>query len=473
MFKKSIVALAVAGIAGNALAAADLAGGVTTRTVSVEGVTTATKVAAPAVSITLGAEYTVGDILTLTFTGADLDTTALPASLNPTLVDGADTMTLGLLNATTTQATYRVTELTYDGLNAETTIGATVDFTAETHLIFDKADLLASGSVSATYAAETSTGVALDTPAGTDGTAVLLDTQDQFSASVTTAFDATIDVNQNRLAFDDGTGVTTDGIVITPVNDAAGVVYDATPTNMIYTIYGDWSILDDDPDTAGVQLNNAAAITIVGGGTLTSVDAEKIIVEHAGVAAQTVTVDVSDDALTAGAVAPAALAEQDFTVDVEVEFTDHGTDSDSTNVAGAVAGDSALLSGGAAGDWGLNGSVVEVPYVPFGPVTQPIIRHTNTGTQTGDITLRYMVEGEHTAWQDAGLLVSAAAPGVRNLLSEVSSTLATEGYDAATTGFKVALEFTTNVPNGDVTMTVGAKFSNQVDTDRLTVGTFN
>jgi hypothetical protein len=474
MFKKTLLALAVTGLAGNAMAAADLAGGVTTRTVSVEGAGSLTQVAAPAVVLTFGAEYTVGDFLIFTFAGADLDTTVLPTSVNPVnTADANDTMTLGLINSSTTSATYRVTELTFDGSNAETTVGATVTFAAEADLLFDAADVLASGSVSVTYNATTSTGLALDTPAGTDGTATLIDTSTQVTAVVTTPFAETIDVEQDRLAFVDGSDAkTTDLILVTPTNDSASTEYDATVTGITYTINGDFSILDDDADTAGVQLNNAAAITIGGGGSLTSVDATSIVVDHAGVAAQTITIDVSDDATNANATAVMALAEQTFTVDVNVQYTDHGTDEDSTNPGVSVAtADSDALSGATGGGWDLNGSVVDVPYMPFGPATQPIIRHTNNGTQTGDISLRYMVEGVDSTWQDGGVLVADAGPGVRNLLTPVKAALLADGYDSAASGFKATLEITTNVPDLEVTVFAAAKVTTS-DSDRLTVGAF-
>lgn len=125
------------------------------------------------------------------------------------------------------------------------------------------------------------------------------------------------------------------------------------------------------------------------------------------------------------------------------------------------------------GEWTLNGSVVEVPYIPFGPNTQPIIRHTNTGAQTGDISVRYMVEegnglAQTHVWKSLGVLVEDAEPGVRNLLSEITTALEAElGQDK----FKVALEITTNVPGDDVTVFAAAKISAEGQ-DRLTIGAF-
>lgn len=125
------------------------------------------------------------------------------------------------------------------------------------------------------------------------------------------------------------------------------------------------------------------------------------------------------------------------------------------------------------GEWTLNGSVVEVPYIPFGPNTQPIIRHTNTGAQTGDISVRYMVEegnglAQTHVWKSLGVLVEDAEPGVRNLLGVITDALEAElGQDK----FKVALEITTNVPGDDVTVFAAAKVSAEGQ-DRLTIGAF-
>ncbi|GAB0111515.1 hypothetical protein [Pseudoalteromonas distincta] len=126
------------------------------------------------------------------------------------------------------------------------------------------------------------------------------------------------------------------------------------------------------------------------------------------------------------------------------------------------------------GEWTLNGSVVEVPYMPFGPSTQPIIRHTNTGAQTGDISVRYMVEElggvyvQDNTWQSLGVIVEDAKPGVRNLLTPISDALKAKlGGDK----FKVALEITTNVPGDDVTVYAAAKVTAEGQ-DRLTIGAF-
>lgn len=122
----------------------------------------------------------------------------------------------------------------------------------------------------------------------------------------------------------------------------------------------------------------------------------------------------------------------------------------------------------ALGEWTLNGSVVEVPYMPFGPNTQPILRHTNTGVQTGDISARYIIEGVNTTWQSVGVVVEDAEPGLVNLLTPVLDAIQA---DSGLTQGKVAIEITTNVPGDDVTVFAAAKI-NSSDSDRLTIGAF-
>ncbi|CAH9052746.1 hypothetical protein PSECIP111951_00681 [Pseudoalteromonas holothuriae] len=157
--------------------------------------------------------------------------------------------------------------------------------------------------------------------------------------------------------------------------------------------------------------------------------------------------------------ATTAIAESTYTASINL--------ADANKVALNVATDAEVAK------WTLNGSVVNVPYIPFGPNTQPIIRHTNKGVQTGDISLRYMVEGssgntETNTWKSLGVIVDDAKPGVRNLLDIVTEKLTAE---LGTDKFKVALEITTNVPKEDVTVFAAAKITAEGQ-DRLTIGAF-
>ncbi|PHI38633.1 hypothetical protein CBQ28_03700 [Pseudoalteromonas sp. GCY] len=162
-----------------------------------------------------------------------------------------------------------------------------------------------------------------------------------------------------------------------------------------------------------------------------------------------------------------ALSETTYTA--SIDFINNKTaDNTTSDVALNVVTDAEVAQ------WTLNGSVVNVPYIPFGPNTQPIIRHTNKGVQTGDISVRYMVEGssgntETNEWKPLGVIIEDAKPGVRNLLDIITEKLTAElGNDQ----FKVALEITTNVPKEDVTVFAAAKITAEGQ-DRVTIGAFN
>jgi hypothetical protein len=464
MFKKSLIALALTTASVGAFAAADITGTVETE-FSLEGSASLAAVTAADLDVDLGAEYSVGDILTFTFSGGDVDTSTAPANYT-TNGANAGSVTVGLLNTSADTLTYRVTEVVAGG----TTIGETILLTG---IEFDRDAVAAAGAVTVTYAAETDSGVSIDS--GSTSSTDLFTVTSQFTLDRATDddFDATIDVEEQRLQFDDNDVI--DVVDITIESDTAlTFAVDILDTTVDLTLNGNFNYLDDDADTAGVQLPGAASINLTGAATgngAGTIAADGMSVSWTGltIAAVTDTLTVTID--SEGAVAAYAdevIPVQSFTADITVDYDDFGDaeGGGGTQAAGSVDAASEL----AVGMWDLNGSVVEVPYMPMGPITQPFLRHTNDGSQTGDITLRYMVEGEHTSYQDGGTLVSQAAPGVTNLLSEINAALVADGFDASASGFKVALEITTNVPADDVKVTAGAKFTNQENTDRLSIG---
>jgi hypothetical protein len=124
------------------------------------------------------------------------------------------------------------------------------------------------------------------------------------------------------------------------------------------------------------------------------------------------------------------------------------------------------------GEWTLNGSVVTIPYMPFGPNTKAILRHTSTSTQVGDITVRYILEDLDPAngdnWVSVGEVETDVANGVLNITSQVMDAIIA---DAGVEKGKVAIEITTNVPAEDVTVYAAYNVKNSAD-DRGFVGTF-
>ncbi|MFD2168194.1 hypothetical protein ACFSJY_18200 [Thalassotalea euphylliae] len=153
-----------------------------------------------------------------------------------------------------------------------------------------------------------------------------------------------------------------------------------------------------------------------------------------------------------------SLNEQTFTAKLDI--------TDDSAAAGAGY-DATVLEATVAGEWNLNGSVVTVPYMPFGPNTRVIMRHTNTGVQEGAVTVRYMLEGESTNWVSVGE-VAQSSRGVMDIRDAVIDAIMA---DAGVESGKVAIEITTNVPEADVTVYAGYNVKNSAD-DRGFVGTF-
>ncbi|NMP32953.1 hypothetical protein HII17_15450 [Thalassotalea sp. M1531] len=461
MFKKSLIALALTTASAASFAAVDIETGTEAAAlnVSIEGAVNMTEVTAGDVVAVLGAEYAVGDIITFTFAGATLDVATVPGTL--TAVNGTNDLdvTVGLLSAADNVVTYRVTEVKDNGnATLQSTVLAT--FTIS-NLEFDTATVLANAKTTVTYAAETSTGVTID--AGTKSSGDMITTQKQFSVdrSADSDFDAIIDVEEQRLQFTDNDVV--DLVEITLVDDAGTTDFNATAATFDIVLNGSFSYLDTDANTAGIQTTGITTSS----GAIAAADILADTVTIKGAAAGTVTITIDADAGAPAAFSEAVIPTIDYTATITVDYTDSGTDGAGT---GAAAGEATVVTGEDVGEWVLNGSVIEVPYMPMGPNTQPFLRHTNDGSQSGDITLRYMVEGVDTEYTDSVTLVEDAAPGVRNLLNEIEAALLADGYDRSAAGFKVALEITSNVPADDVKVTTGAKFINQENTDRLSIG---
>lgn len=467
MFKKSLIALALVAASSTAFAAADITA--TNETdVSIEGSASLDNVEAAQIDVELGAEYSVGDIITFTFSGGIIDDATIETTISvdmATNINVTDVMTLGFLSSTDTSLTYRVTEL--DTSVGGTTVQAIVNVGATTTLEFDRDSVIAAGDIDVTFAAETSTGIAIDT--GTTSSTDLFTTTSQFVVTVAAAdmFDAVIDVEQQRLQFDD-TDVVDD--LVFDIDTDAGLTYPVAAGDVLVDVVltGDFSYLDTDTDTAGIQLHANSSVELTGSNTtdgsatLTATTATWTDIQV--IASDTLTIEIDSTGAT-NLFSAEVIPTQDFTLDLDIKYDDFGA----TLAGGGAQGSDNSMVTEAAGEWTLNGSVIEVPFMPFGPVTQPILRHTNVGAQTGDITLRYMVEGVDIEYTDSVVLIEQAAPGVRNLLTEITAALLADGYDASVSGFKVALEITTNVPAEDVKVTAAAKFTSS-DTDRLTIG---
>lgn len=291
----------------------------------------------------------------------------------------------------------------------------------------------------------------------------------QYSAKVTRKFDGIIDVSADRQSLTAQTSpvdaLNKDTLIVDVTRDATTNLVTAADTT--YTITGDFAWVADAANTSddGKAVTAAevtayfAGKTLINGGDATSVvlaeDSDKLYVKLNG--ANPETADATIVLQVPGqADGNPVLNEQDFTVAVAV--TD-GAAAPNTVTMNA-------LSATDAGSWTLNGSVVTIPYMPFDDNTAVIMRHTNTGVQSGDMSVRYMLEGVSTKWESAGV-IGTSSRGVQNIRDLVINKI--KEVSGATSG-KVAIEITTNVPSDDVTVYAGFKVKDEQD--RGFVGTF-
>lgn len=453
MFKKTLLALALTGVASVANAA-DMV--VTAENISIEGSATLASVAATNVVTTLKAEYTVGDTITFTISGAEFDTAAsASAGLVFVLDDAADSATAGLLSVTATTATFRITTL------VDATPGGAVTIDGEATLSglkFKTASLASEGNVTLSYAAATSTGIAIDT--GTKAK-ILAKKVTQFSSSVTKKLDAVVDVENERKQFVAPVGttptdtITTDSIVINTLVDNAdapvSAATKATATKAVSVIKGNFAWMESD-GTAGiskVELDAAFAVTGAGAG-VTGINSE-----GTEITITSTTVDEVVGTFTvlgkANSKAP-ILSAGDFTVDTAITYT---TQAPAKTIV------KALKTAEKAGSWTLNGFNQDISFMPFTDDYYQSITVANTGELDSNITVDMTANG---VTKTHVLAAKAAAKATTNISEEVRQ-LAVADSIANVGGGAAHIKVIVNSPAKDIS--VSGVYYHKASQDRV------
>ena len=417
MFKKTLVALALttAAISANAATTATVSG-----KVDVFGkefiANETTGIALSSIEVDLDAQYSAGDIVTLSIAGASIDTTnSSAAAAYTTDLTAAPTMTLGILSTEANKVTFRVTAAAGDHGDTEATKSSKITFTG---LKLTTASAVAStGAISATFAAQTSTGFTID--AAASNTATVMKGVNQYNVKVDTALDETISVGSLRTNFG-GTPTDYSDVVSATFADytlganeaAATGLMGAAPSATKVTLVGDFSFLDTNADgkiTATDKIPLATAF--VASGTATSItpaaDLQSVsFVGPTGFGASGLTI-------TAGnAAGDVTIKDQKFTVTTEATYAPK---------TGSATKATASL---AAGEWDLDGSTDKIELMPFGSEYAQSITVANTGTVEGAITVTLTADGkEYTKTLDA----VAAANSVTNISLEVAAFAAASG----------------------------------------------
>ncbi|MEE2001508.1 hypothetical protein QWY20_08585 [Alkalimonas sp. MEB108] len=471
MFKKTLVAAALAGLSVNAMAAVNLVDESTRVAVSTERLSnTTTNFNLPRENfvVELGAEYAVGDIITITFdtdaiaanqfrstitTSDTLDADGLP---DPNV--GGSTLALGLLSTTANSVTYRVTEVN----GALSTVGQKFTIANGANFAVNAAKVLSNGGLTASYAAQTSNGVAIDQ--GQKSSVKLVHVASEFVGAIGTAMNSTIDVNNNRRNFVAAAPLSNiesrlvvrqglrDELNIGTAADPVWIdfILPVTASTVTHTVTGDFSwVVDTDANVPGVQARaDVVAITGCAGvtdGTDVTFTAGSMTFDCPSTAAGvtqdvTITFNVKQGAAAVGGVdvAPGTLPTGSYTFTGDFTYNVGGPTR--TTTVGPVA----------AGQWTLNGSQVYIPYMLYGPTAEQTIQLTNKGTQSGDITATAVVNGQTL---DLGKVGVSNARTVTSLNSAIRNAMVAKGVNLSGPGnFAVGLTLVTNVPADDVTV---------------------
>jgi len=437
MFKKTLVALALAGLSTSALAVEMSATG---QTVSTEGfaagLLTAGKVQATAVTAVLGAEYTAGDTIEFTITGGTFsDSVYKLVSTGATGAGDPEVVTWGLLNSTDSKLTFRATSITSAGTGL--TAGRTYSLEGATgaELGVKVTSVSKDSTVVVASEAKTSTGIAIDvaddssTTANEDA-ATLLTGANEFTTKVNKV-NAQVDVGDDRLSF--VSGKLPDFTI-----DYSKAAADVAPVTLVST----------DVTIAGDFTGVASIIELGTDGNLAGGDDVTLTIAEDKKSAKMTLTSATPRNLKFAYTLPAAAADkvalvapQDFTATLLAKY-----DVNSTIVNGEVAS-----------AWTLNGASPEIDFMPFSSEYAQSITVTNEGNVEGAISVDFIADGESTT---KALTAVAAAKSVTNISAEIKALAAEIGI----TG-NAKLRIVVNSPNDDIT--VSGVYYHKADGDRV------
>jgi hypothetical protein len=423
-FKTALLAATIATACGSAYAGDTM---VEAKIFSLEGTSSVADSRSASISYLTAAAYTLQDTVTFTFTaGALKNTTEFPAQINVASVATAGSelagMTLGILTTSADSVTYRVTNIDQPTGFASadaSTLGQTI--------VLGEAPLngtsIAAGNVSVEVTSATGTGLVLDngSSSGESRIGQLTEVKSQFGAvSVTTDFDAVIDVEADRKAYESGTS-----------DDATFAISPVVTTDWenVAAVTKTTIVLSADIEDASV-VSTTAASTITYNATTDKVT----IVYPSEITTDTITITPSTgtDAVV--------LEAQSFDLSANYEY--------------AIGSTQGLFDFGSksAGEWTLNGAVVNVPYMPYGNSITQILYVTNEGSQDADVTVTAFDENGDTF--ELGSVGTVDGKSVLAIAGPVKSALEAKGFVTAPSmgSNKVSLIITVNAEDEDISI---------------------
>jgi len=437
-YKKTLIAAAVLGMGISGTASAGLAfvpdstAATTVTAPSIDAIATAVDHTGPASVWETAANYGVGDTVALTsniavsanhvwntasITAANCDTVAT--------VDGSLQVSFAGYDASTKVATYTV------GAAGATSVGCEITFPA---IIYDGATLAAADK--ATLALSTSRGFGvLESVAA----ATMVDVAvSQYSVTVDTKADETIDVNADRnsfVGFVASTSTDVDDVIeLTTVEATGAAVYDDAKT--VTVISGDFSWAKTVNATTGEV--SYPAIAVSGTGTVAAdggVTDSTITFKHAiGKAIVTFTPPTSTSDLR-------TLPATTYTAVTTITFADADSKDQTKVISSAV------------GSWDLNGASITALGVSNSPSVTPMIWIQNSGSSNGAITGSVNCNGSTITIADLG----TAAPLANTKVGEAIQAAVDADGSCPTSNTRYDATVTVNGPAAEITMNASYK----------------
>lgn len=436
LLKASLVAASVAVACG--AQAADF--NELTTTYSKQGTSSVGAVTTANVILTLDAEYTANDVITLELSdGALSDSFDLfPAQVVGSI--GTSSITLGKLNANDGKVLYRVTDI--QTTTAQGITGVELDFDAGVKVSGTAIAALNAGqAITLSSTSKTTNNFVFDS--AVEQLALVKDQILDLSTSSATNFDGVIDVTRSREVFTDANGTVElqDTLVINhpQENTTSGWANLVVEGDVTVELHGKFAGL-----TAGQFTSNSTA---------TVISNDKVVLTYPDTFT-TDTITFNSNGVGSGV----SLERQEFTVSGSQKYTVPGDATVYTESLGTAI---------PAGEWTLNGANVNLPYVPYDNVQSPmaeralqqIIYVTNHGSQAGDIFVTATDEAGNVVLNNV-MVATIGANQMVKIAGLISAELATAGFDTG----KLSIDVTVNAPNDDIS--VYAAYKHKAEADR-------
>lgn len=365
-------------------------------------------------AIALGAQYAVGDVLSLNFNTRPAATNATTGFVFPPTLDiivGTSAIasidgTLAKFDEGDNTVSYRVTTAPVAQGSAFGTV------TSPANIRFLDAEVVADVTISTS--SQTSTGTTFDAGAAKK----LVDvTGSQFAYTIG-GLSQTIDVESNRTNFAGGTGT---GAIITVTSSGTEGSPDKAETgaNITVTLGGDFSWIDANTATnaTGIETTNIGGDVI---GTTASASASQI----------TVTLPATGTSIVLSNSLGLVIPTQTVTASLSQAITSNTVVTGSATASGAYV---------------LNGSSVTVYAVPTSAAASNFIWLSNTGSSDGEVSITVHDAGTST---DLGVVGTSSAGTNFDVTAALNAALAAQGVTLS--GGRIHLDIVTKVPAADV-----------------------